>query len=144
MKILNYNNENFFNELKSHLLQRLSNTDNKIDNIVKNIILDVKENGDIALIKYAKNLDNVDLSQSDIKLRSINKLYSKDDIDDSVILSFKKAIKNIKKFHENQIPQDYEMHNDDNVKLSLHWKPIESVGLYIPGGKAVYPSSLII
>ncbi|PPR50380.1 MAG: Histidinol dehydrogenase [Alphaproteobacteria bacterium MarineAlpha5_Bin5] len=144
MKILNYNNENFFNELKSHLLKRLSNTDNKIDNIVKNIILDVKENGDIALIKYAKNLDNVDLSQSDIKLRSINKLYSKDDIDDSVILSFKKAIKNIKKFHENQIPQDYEMHNDDNVKLSLHWKPIESVGLYIPGGKAVYPSSLIM
>ena len=71
MKILNYNNENFFNELKSHLLKRLSNTDNKIDNIVKNIILDVKENGDIALIKYAKNLDNVDLSQSDIKLRSI-------------------------------------------------------------------------
>ena len=53
------------------------------------------------------------------------------------------AISNIKTFHEKQFPEDYEIINM-GAKLKSIWKPMDSVGLYIPGGKAVYPSSLIM
>ena len=57
--------------------------------------------------------------------------------------SFKVAIQNITKYHEKQKPKNYEIIKDGAKTLSI-WKPIQSVGLYVPGGKAVYPSSLIM
>ena len=57
--------------------------------------------------------------------------------------SFKRAIRNITKFHKKQLPKDI-VHKEKNIILKSEWKPIDSVGLYIPGGKAFYPSSLIM
>ena len=67
----------------------------------------------------------------------------KNEIDHSVINAFKVAIKNIRYFHEKQFPKDFEVIND-GVKTKSVWKPIHSVGLYIPGGNASYPSSVIM
>ena len=64
-------------------------------------------------------------------------------INKSVLNAFKVAIKNITNFHKKQVPVNYEI-NNEGVKTGLIWKPIQSVGLYIPGGKAVYPSSLLM
>ena len=57
--------------------------------------------------------------------------------------SFKLAIKNISNFHKKQLPSNI-INNNKNIKLKSQWKPIDSVGLYVPGGKAFYPSSLIM
>ena len=57
--------------------------------------------------------------------------------------AFKVAINNIKRFHKKQFPQNYKIHKN-GLKTESTWKPIDSVGLYIPGGKAIYPSSLIM
>jgi len=139
MKIIKFNNNNFFAELDLHLSKRIENSQN-IYQDVEEIIKDVKKNGNEALIKYAKKIDNIDLSENDIKLKNFS---SKENVDTKILLSFEKAIKNITNFHKKQLPNNYEIDQDD-LKLKSVWRPLESVGLYIPGSNAAYPSSLIM
>ncbi len=140
MKIIKINDPNL--KLKSLLDKRYSKNNSNINIIVKNIIEDVKINGDKAIIKYSKKFDKVPIDKTKIR---INTLKNKNNlnIDIKILKSFKKAIKNITKFHKKQFPKNL-FQNDNNIKLKSQWKPIESVGLYVPGGKAFYPSSLIM
>ena len=143
MKQLNYTSDNFWELLDQHLSLRQMETSLKIDEKVKSIIEDVKKFGDDKLIQYAKELDDITLKKNDIKISDLKKFYSLDELNEDTVNSFKVAIKNIKKYHEKQFPDNYEFENM-NTKLQSVWKPIDSVGLYIPGGNAVYPSSLIM
>ena len=143
MKVLNYNTDNFWQLLDDHLSLRELKTSSKIDDEVKSIIEDVKRYGDEKIIKFAKDFDRISLSKNEIKLSNLNSYYSLDNLKKDTIESFRVAIKNIKIYHEKQLPDDYEIIND-KAKLQSIWKPMDSVGLYIPGGKAVYPSSLIM
>ena len=143
MKVLNYSSKDFWNELDNHLSLREVETSSKIETDVKSIIADIKKYGDDKIIQYAKDFDNITLSTDDIKLQDLKKFYSFDNLNKDTVESFRLAIKNVTKFHEKQFPQDYEVENMD-TKLKSVWKPIDSVGLYIPGGNAVYPSSLIM
>jgi len=143
MKVLNYSSKDFWNELDNHLSLREIETSSKIETDVKSIIADIKKYGDDKIIQYAKDFDNITLRTDDIKLQDLKKFYSFDNLNKDTVESFRLAIKNVTKFHEKQFPQDYEVENMD-TKLKSVWKPIDSVGLYIPGGNAVYPSSLIM
>jgi len=143
MKIINYSSGNFWSELDNHLSLREIETSSKIETDVKSIIADIKKYGDDKIIQYANDLDNITLRTDDIKLQDLKKLYSFDNLNKDTVESFRLAIKNVTKFHAKQFPQDYEVENMD-TKLKSVWKPIDSVGLYIPGGNAVYPSSLIM
>lgn len=143
MKVLNYNTDNFRVLLDEHLSLRELKTSSKIDDEVKSIIEDVKRYGDEKIIKFAKDFDRISLSKNEIRLSNLNSYYSLDNLKKDTIESFRVAIKNIKIYHEKQLPDDYEI-IIDKAKLQSIWKPIDSVGLYIPGGKAVYPSSLIM
>ena len=140
MKIIKINDPN--SKLKSLLDKRYAENKSNINIIVKNIIEDVKINGDNAIIKYSKKFDKILIDKNKIRL---NTFKNKNDlnIDIKVLKSFKKAIKNITKFHKKQLPKNL-FQNENNIKLKSQWKPIESVGLYVPGGKAFYPSSLIM
>ena len=143
MKFINYNSENFWKLLDDHLSLRHSETSSKIEANVRLIIDDIKNFGDDKIIQFAEKFDNISLKKKDIKISNIKKLYSLDRLNNETIDSFKVAISNIKKFHEKQFPENYEIINM-NAKLQSIWKPIDAVGLYIPGGNAVYPSSLIM
>ena len=143
MKLLNYSSDNFWELLDEHLSLRQLETSSKIEDDVKSIIEDVKKFGDDKIIQFAEKFDNISLNKNDIKISNLKKLYSLDQLNRETIDSFKVAINNIKKFHEKQFPENYEIINM-NAKLQSIWKPIDSVGLYIPGGNAVYPSSLIM
>ena len=143
MKLLNYTSDNFWELLDEHLSLRQVETSSKIEDDVKLIIEDVKKFGDDKIIEFAKEFDKIFIKKNEIKISNLKKLYSLDELNKETIDSFKVAIKNIKKFHEKQIPENYEVINM-NSRLQSIWKPIDSVGLYIPGGKAVYPSSLIM
>ena len=142
MKILRYNNNNFYNNLNKILDKRNSTPDKKLEESVKKIINAVKKKGDQALIKYSKKFDNIKTTKTNFKLSNalINKKIK---VDKNVLDSFKKAIKNINKFHKKQLPKDI-IQNENNINLKTRWKAIDSVGLYIPGGNAFYPSSLIM
>ena len=143
MKLLNYTSDNFWELLDEHLSLRQVETSSKIEDDVKLIIEDVKKFGDDKIIEFAKEFDKIFIKKNEIKISNLKKFYSLDELNKETLDSFKVAIKNIKKFHEKQIPENYEVINM-NSRLQSIWKPIDSVGLYIPGGKAVYPSSLIM
>ena len=143
MKVLNYSSGDFWNELDNHLSLREVETSSKIDADVKSIIADIKKYGDEKIIQYANDFDNITLKTGDLKLQNLKKFYSFDNLNKDTVESFRLAIKNVTKFHEKQFPQDYEVENMNAIMKSI-WKPIDSVGLYVPGGNAVYPSSLIM
>ena len=143
MKLLNYTSDNFWDLLDEHLSLRQVETSSKIEDDVKLIIEDVKKFGDDKIIEFTKEFDKIFIKKNEIKISNLKKLYSLDELNKETLDSFKVSIKNIKKFHEKQIPENYEVINM-NSRLQSIWKPIDSVGLYIPGGKAVYPSSLIM
>ena len=143
MKILTYNSDNFWDQLEGHLSLREEDTSSKIEADVKSIIKDIKKYGDDKVIQFAKDFDKINLKKDEIKLSDLKKLYSLDKLNKETIESFRLAIKNIRNFHEKQFPSDYEILNM-NAKLRSIWKPMDSVGLYVPGGSAVYPSSLIM
>jgi histidinol dehydrogenase len=143
MKLIEYTSENFWELLDEHLSLRQIETNVKIDEVVKSILEDVKKFGDEKIIQFAKDFDKVSLKKNDIKISNLKKLYSFDQLNNETIESFKIAINNIKKFHQKQLPENYEVTNM-NARLQSIWKPMDSVGLYVPGGNAVYPSSLIM
>jgi len=143
MKVIEYSSENFWELLDEHLSLRQIETDVKIEQRVKSIIEDVKKFGDDKIIQFARDFDKVSIKKNDIKISNLKKLYSFDQLNNETIESFKVAINNIKKFHQKQLPENYEVINM-NARLQSIWKPMDSVGLYVPGGNAVYPSSLIM
>jgi histidinol dehydrogenase len=143
MKVIEYSSDNFWELLDEHISLRQIDANEKIDELVKSILEDVKKFGDEKIIQFAKDFDKVSLKINDIKISNLKKLYSLDQLNKETIESFKVAINNIKKFHQKQLPENYEVINM-NARLQSIWKPMDSVGLYVPGGNAAYPSSLIM
>ncbi len=143
MKIINNKDPNFLSDLQFYLESRLQEKNEEIDLEVKNIINEVKEKGDEALFYFSKKFDDVNLDESRLLIsRELRNEY-KNKIDLTSLKSFETAIDNVTNFHQKQFPQNYEI-NKNGLKTGLLWKPIQSVGLYVPGGKAAYPSSLIM
>ena len=143
MKIINNKDPNFLSDLQFYLESRSQDNNEEIDLEVKNIISEVKEKGDEALFYFSKKFDGVDLDESNLLIsRELRNEY-KNKIDLTSLKSFETAIDNVTNFHQKQLPQNYEI-NKNGLKTGSLWKPIQSVGLYVPGGKASYPSSLIM
>jgi len=143
MKILNNRDSNFLTDLQILLESRLQNNNEKIDLEVRNIIYEVKEKGDEALFNFSKKFDHVELNESNLLLPKNIRSQYKNKIDLNILKAFEKAITNITNFHQKQLPQNYDINKKD-LQIGIVWKPIQSVGLYVPAGKAAYPSSLIM
>ena len=141
MKIIKFN-KNFYNQLKIKIEKRNSLSRKSIQEDVKKIINGVRNNGDKSLIKYAAKFDKVKIYKKDLTL-DLSKIKTQSKAEPQIFNSFKKAIKNISSFHEKQLPKNIIFKNNGTILKSI-WKPIDSVGLYVPGGKAFYPSSLIM
>ena len=112
-----------------------------IDKVGK-IIQDVREEGDKALIKYTRKFDKVKLSPRDLKVTAneINGAYQ--NIDTDFISSLKAIIDNIQKFHKKQLPKAWKIKQAEGVQLGEVFRPIESVGIYVPAGTAPLVSSV--
>ena len=142
MKFLYFKNKKFYEDLQKCINKRYKKSNIYIQKNVENIIKSVRVNGDDALIKFTKKFDNITITKKDILL-NYSKIKKNSEIDIKTFRSFKKAIKNISTFHKKQFPKNIN-HLQNGVQLKSQWKPIDSVGLYVPGGRAFYPSSLIM
>lgn len=109
---------------------------------VKTIISTVKEDGDTALRQYTKKFDNVELNLIRVDDEVIN--TSLKNLDDKLIKALEKAANNISKFHKAQIPDEWMIEVDDGVMAGQIIRPLDIVGCYIPGGRAVYPSTILM
>jgi histidinol dehydrogenase len=143
LKFLNYNKKNSLTSLEAVLNKRKSTQNNKTL-IVKKIILNVKKNGDKAIIKYEKKF-------SKIKSKSPKIIFSKKDInviakraDKKIKKSIDLAFNRIKKFHSKQKFSSFNLKDKYKNELSYKYSPIEKIGVYVPGGTASYPSTVLM
>lgn len=109
---------------------------------VHEIIEDVKDNGDSAVIKYEKKFDGVELKSLEVSQSEKNEALKA--VGDDFIKILERAAKNIHEFHSRQVRNGFSFSNKDGVILGQRIIPLERVGLYIPGGTASYPSSVLM
>ena len=109
---------------------------------VQGIVHDVREEGDKAVLRYTRRFDRVKLSPREIKVSAneINAAFQ--NIDTNFISDLKKIIANIEKFHRRQLPKQWKIKCADGVRLGEIFRPIESVGVYVPAGTAPLVSSV--
>jgi len=139
IKILDSKNKNFNSLLEKSLLRRKNNIKVNLK-LVKRIIENVKKNGDEALLKYEKKFSNnnkIYLKKKDI-LKQIKTLSV--DVKKSIDLSYKRIFQ----FHSKQKVKNIFYKDKLKNKLSYKYLPIESVGIYVPGGTAAYPSTVLM
>lgn len=111
-------------------------------NTVIPIVNDVKTDGDSAVIKYTKKFDNVSLTSVMANEEEFQKGF--DSLKPEVLEAFKVAKSNIEEFHKKQLHSDISYKRQDGSQLGLMYRPIESAAIYVPGGKASYPSSILM
>ncbi|WP_313190103.1 histidinol dehydrogenase [Sphingobacterium sp.] len=124
------------------LVNRNTDPNHAIQDTVLNIMEEVKEHGDQALKSYAKKFDKVDLEQLYLGQDDIDALASTISRDQMRALEI--AFQNIHKFHQTQLKRERTVETMPGVKCWREVRPIEKVGLYIPGGSAVLPSTLLM
>ena len=144
VKILNTKQSDF--QMKfDNLLKKRDKDDEKIDKIVSKIIFEVRKNSDNALLRLTNKLDKSNFEKIQdltVKNSEFEKCFQV--LSSSTKISLTQAIRRIKSYHKKQMPKDTMYKDEEGVILGGIWNPIESVGLYVPGGKAAYPSSLIM
>lgn len=123
-------------------LQRSQLDSSSIVDTVENIVNNVRDNGDEALRHYTEKFDKVDLKNFLIEEEDLKRSTQK--IDPELLASLKKAASNIEKFHQAQLPTEWSMEVDEGINAGQIVRPLERVGCYIPGGRAIYPSSILM
>ncbi len=109
---------------------------------VAKIIADTRKRGDKALIEQAKKFDNTSLEQLKLPQEHINEVASQ--CSPQVLEALNHAAKRIEAWHQKQLPQTIHSQDEQGVKIEQRWRPIEAVGIYVPGGSALYPSSVLM
>ncbi len=117
---------------------------NKEEAAVKKIIADVKKSGDKALIRFCLKFDKCSLKAREIKVSAKEIEDSVKKVEPQFISALRKAIKNIKAYHQDQRTEEWFETRNDDVVMGLRVIPIETVGIYVPGGRAAYPSSVLM
>src|SRR5262252_8726668 len=115
-----------------------------VDKAVSDILQDVRLRGDEALCSYTKRFDEFNLTPELMRVPNEHLDGYASGADDELVDILRKAAKNIREFHEQQIDQSWEYYAGEGIRLGLRRTAIHSAGIYIPGGKAAYPSSVLM
>lgn len=143
MRILKLTEETKKN-LQEDLLKRSPNSYQQYEEQVSHIIEEVREKGDEALFSFTKQFDGADLDSSALKVtkEELEEAYAL--TDDDLLHVMKKSLHNIKAYHEKQKQYSWFDSRPDGVMLGQKVTPLARVGVYVPGGKAAYPSSVLM
>ena len=141
MKIIN-NKKDAIKELKRISNRTNSENNNKISAIVEEILHEVKTYGDIAVEKYTKKFDGFNPNPLQVSANDLEDAW--DEIDNNLKCSLKVAHERIKKFHEKEIPSSFTIIGEHGDKVQREWRPVRNAGIYIPGGRAAYPSTVLM
>lgn len=127
---------------KSEILTRDIKLESGVEAIVADIIKNVKENGDKALKEYSLKFDKAEIENLRVTQAEIDAAYENED--KALIETLELAKKNIWNFHEKQLHEGFEINNGDGTVSGQKITPIENVGIYVPGGTASYPSTVLM
>ena len=143
MRILKLTEDTRKNLLED-LLKRSPNSYKQYEDNVNEIIENVRRNGDSAVFSYTKQFDGADIHEENIRVTrgEIDRAYEL--VDDKLIEVMKKSLENIRTYHEKQKQYSWFDSRPDGVLLGQKVTPLARVGVYVPGGKAAYPSSVLM
>ena len=134
-----------FNSQLSSLISWESNSNNDVNEIVDEIIAEIQNKGDKALLSYTEKLDLVEVdSISDLIISKEKLKKSFDDLDDIQKNALTISADRIKSYHQKQLQKTWTYEDKDGTVLGQKITPLDRVGLYVPGGKAAYPSSVLM
>ena len=143
MKVVNITEDSIKDLLKS-LLKRSPINYREQEDAVNNILTNVKDNGDLALFEYTEKFDKVKLTAETIKVTDEEIAEAYEQVDDELIRVIRLAMKNIEDYHEMQKEESWFDSKPDGTILGQKITPLSRVGVYVPGGKAAYPSSVLM
>lgn len=131
-------------DILENLLKRSPNNYGKFEAAVADILANVKEKGDEALFSYTKEFDKVEVTPETIRVteEEIEEAYKA--VDASLLEVIRKALVNIRNYHEKQRQNSWFTSTENGTMLGQKVTPLNRVGVYVPGGKAVYPSSVLM
>lgn len=127
------------------LVETIKRSEQDVNNVldtVSEILNNVKNNGDEALKSYTEKFDGVLIDDLKVNDDEIKEAY--DSLDETLLIALKQAAANIEKFHKKQIPKDWTMEVNPGITAGQIVRAINSAGCYIPGGRAAYPSSILM
>jgi len=126
------------------LLNSKRETDADVDDVVAAIIADVRQRGDAALIEYTARFDRMELTPDKLRFTADEIAAARADCDAETLDALETAARRIRDFHERQLPNDDRLTDAAGVELGARWSAVGAVGLYVPGGLASYPSSVLM
>lgn len=138
---LNASDAGFAEALRKKLSARNEETTD-VAPVVRDIIATVRAQGDAALLSYTRQFDRVVLSSPRLDASAMQTAHH--ECDPAVRDALETAARRIRAYHDTQRPQDHRYVDDAGVTLGWQYAPLESVGIYVPGGKASYPSSVLM
>lgn len=143
MKILDLNKETTSNILES-LLKRSPNSYGEYEARVATIIEEVRKNRDAAVFAYTEQFDHakIDANHLIVTEEEINEAY--ENVDPQLLKVIRKSLVNIRDFHSKQLQNSWFTSGENGTILGQKVTPLDKVGVYVPGGKAVYPSSVLM
>ena len=130
--------------LMNDLLKRSPNNYSQYESTVNEIIENVRIHKDQAIFEYTKKFDRFDLTAENIKVSREEIDYAYTQMDEKLIQVIKRAAVNIRDFHIKQLRNSWFDAKEDGTILGMKITPIEKAGVYVPGGKAAYPSSVLM
>ena len=143
MRIIELTGETKKNILND-LLKRSPNHYGEYEETVNDIIRQVRERGDEAVFAYTEQFDQCRLTAENLVVTEAETAEAYQALDEALIGTMKRSAENIKVYHEKQIRQSFFTTKPDGSILGQRITPLERAGVYVPGGKAAYPSSVLM
>ena len=131
-----------FGEVSNEEVFARDNIASNVEGVVSGIIADVIKRGDTALFEYSKRFDKAELASLEVTKEEIDEAVSA--VPTEFVEIIKEAAENIRAFHEKQVRTSFVINEKDGVVTGQKITPIEKVGLYVPGGTAAYPSTVLM
>jgi histidinol dehydrogenase len=144
MRIVRQNERETLRGLLDHLVARSVALDAELMKSVAVIIDDVRARGDQALVEYTALFDKIRLERLELRIDvdQLRRLAEK--VDERVVKALREAIRNVHAFHERQLEESWTINAGPGIELGQRITPLARVGLYVPGGTAAYPSSVVM
>lgn len=131
-------------DIMENLLKRSPNHYGKYENAVSEILNRVRSEGDRALFAYTKEFDKTEITAQTIRVTEEEIREAYDAVDPALVDVIRKALVNIRSYHEKQKQNSWFTSSEEGTMLGQKVTPLQRVGVYVPGGKAVYPSSVLM
>ena len=126
------------------LLGQARETTERVDQAVAKILADVRTEGDTALLRYTERFDRLTLAADRLRISADEVDAAVSGIPSALMSALDLAATRIEAFHRLQMPADLQTKDSAGLTLGMRWSPLDAVGLYVPGGKAAYPSSVLM